>query len=230
MNFKIRPRLLFLSLFTTSFLLANEISLKDKNENWFLDGYSVTVGLSVQEITLNYYKKNDDSDPAGVMTNGMDVTYLFRVFSPFQVSASGKWGYFFETGFSSFNMTLQNIGNNEKDLGTSVKGKYAYITPIAFYLLGPIPKNENKLSIIIGVGIGAGYLKASGNMILTEDGSNNKINIDESGFDLAASLLIEARYNHFGVRIYGGGPTLYYGNNSLSAVEFAVDIGYIYTF
>ena len=218
-------------VFTIVFLSYGEDNVTlNKDNGWFLNGYSLTVGVSVKELTLNYYRNSSDSDPAGVMTNGMDFTYLLRAFSPYQVSENGKWGYFFETGFSSFNMDLQNVGNNEKDLGTSVKGNYFYITPIGFYLFGPIPKNKNELSVIIGAGVGVGYLNAKGDMILTEDKSYEKININKSGVDIAVSLLMEARYNHFGIRIYGGGPILNYSNSSLSAVEFAFDIGYIYTF
>lgn len=195
-----------------------------------LKGYTLTVGISAKQLDFDYYRNKNDSNPSGSMTEGMYITYLLRAGSPYILSNSKRWGYYFETGISDFSMSRQNVGNREKKLGTSVDGRFWYISPIGFYLFGPAPENKNELSLITGIGVGIGYLDADGDMILTEDGSNDLHKVDANGVDLAINLLIEAHYGKWMTRIYGGGPFLDKGGSTYSIFDFAWDIGYTYTF
>ncbi|MGA1871054.1 MAG: hypothetical protein ACMUJM_21175 [bacterium] len=169
-------------------------------------GYTLTIGVAAKQLDFDYYRPEDDNDPAGSMTEGMYFTYLFRAGSPYNLSENKKWGYYFETGFSKFSMSKQNVGDEEKNLGTSVKGHFWYVTPIGFYLFGPVPSNKKEISLLAGIGIGAGYIDAKGDMILTEYGSNELHKVNHRGFDLAVSILLEAHYGKWMTRIYGGGP------------------------
>lgn len=213
------------------FVAMQSTTLKAEENVSIMEGYSLTIGASVKQLDFDYYRSVDDDDPAGSMTEGMYVTYLIRAGSPYNLSQNKKWGYYFETSFSSFSMSKQNVDDEEKNLGTSVKGHSGYITPIGFFLLGPLPRNnKNKLSLLTGVGIGLGYLSAKGNMLLTEDGSNELFEVDENGFDLAVSLLLEAHYGHWMSRIYGAGPLLDSGESTYSVFDFTWDFGYTYVF
>ena len=204
--------------------------IQAENSTSALNGYTLTLGFAMKELSFDYYRSDNDIFPAGSMTEGMYPTYFFRAGSPYVLSENKKWGFYFEAGFSNFSMSKQNVGNDEIDLGTSVDGNYWYITPIGFYLFGPVPKNKDELSVITGIGLGPGYVSARGNMILTEDGSNELLKVDTQGVDLAVSILIEARYGKWVSRIYGGGPFLTSNSSTYSAFDFTWDFGYIFTF
>lgn len=216
------------NFFVLCLLLPAHIRAEDSES--IFSGYTLTVGITAKQLDFDYYRLVDDLDPAGSMTEGMYATYLLRAGTPYVLSENKKWGYYFETGFSNFSMKKQNVGYDERDLGTSVDGNYWYVAPVGFYLFGPVPKNKNELSVIAGVGVGVGYLSAKGDMLLTEDGSNELLQVDVKGTDLAVSVLLEARYGAWMTRIYGGGPSLDKGESSYSIFAFSWDFGYVFTF
>jgi len=215
---------------TILFFFIFPVSIKAEDNVSLLSGYTLTAGVSMKQLDFDYYRSGNDISPAGSMTEGMYLTYLLRAGSPYVLSDNKKWGYYFETGFSDFAMSRQNTGNKEKDLGTSVNGNFWYMTPVGFYLFGPVPDNKNELSIIAGAGLGIGYMSAKGEMILTEDGSNELHKVDIKGFDLAVNILLEARYGKWVSRIYGGGPYLDTGASTYSVFDFSWDFGYTHTF
>ena len=217
-------------LFAAIILVLLPFPIKAEDDDSLLAGYSFTVGASAKELTLNYYRSADDSDPAGIMTGGLYYTYLLRASSPFTLRENSRWGYYFETGFSNYSLSKQNVGEEELDLGTSVSGTYWYITPVGFYLYGPVPGEKKELSILTGIGVGIGYLKAKGSMKLTEDGSNQLHNVDKDEIDIAVSVLIEAYYGHWVSRIYGGGPYTESRQDAYNIVNFSWDVGYTFVF
>jgi len=78
--------------------------------------------------------------------------------------------------------------------------------------------------------VGVGYLIAQGEMILTEDGSNERLPIDVNGVDIAVTLLLEGRYRHWVTRMHGGGPYLDRGGHTYSLFGFSWDLGYRFAF
>lgn len=199
------------------------------NSSLFKD-YTLTVGVSAKEMDFDYYRHSGDSSPSGTMTEGMYFTYLLRAGSPYVLIEGQKVGYYFETGISDFSMSKQNVGDEETDLGTSVAGRFWYVMPVGFYVFGPLPGNKKELSVLAGAGIGIGYLDAKGDMLLTEDGSNELHQVDTNGVDIAVSVLIEAHYNKWVSRIYGGGPLLDVGESTYSLFDFVWDFGYTHSF
>ena len=203
------------------------------------EGYSFTISLSSRELSLDYYPA--DADPKkeklqdlASMTSGMRTTPTILLKSPYQFEAGEKWGYYFESSVGRFSMTLQNVetanGIEELDLGTQVNGDYWYITPIIFGLYGPLPQGQPEWSHIIGLGVGVGYMNAKGTMQITGDGSNRLLKVDESGFNIAVSILYEVHYKNWMLRIFDGGPSLTRGLFSYSINEFSMDFGYVVRF
>lgn len=219
-----------MSVFVIVIFVLLPFPIKAENDNSLLAGYTLTIGASAKELVLNYYRSADDSDPAGIMTEGLHYTYLLRASSPYSLRENSRWGYYFETGFSNYSLSKQNVGEDTLDLGTSVSGTYWYVTPIGFYLYGPVPGEKKELSILTGIGVGLGYLRAKGSMMLTEDGSNLLHNVDKDEIDIAASILIEAYYGHWVSRIYGGGPYTESRQDAYSIVNFSWDVGYTFVF
>ncbi len=203
------------------------------------EGYSFTLSLSSQELSLDYYPADVDYEKEKLqilasMTSGLKTTPTLLLKSPYQFEAGEKWGYYFESSVARFSMTLQNVetanGIEELDLGTQVNGNYWYITPIIFGLYGPLPQGQPQWSHIIGLGVGVGYLNAKGTMRITGDGSNRLLKVDKSGFDIAVSLLYEVHYKNWMLRIFNGGPSLTRGLFSYSINETSMDFGYIVRF
>lgn len=209
-------------------LLAEE---PDGEKTWPLSGYSVSAGPTFKLMEFDYYRSSEDSEPAGTMTEGFNVSYFVKLGSPYHFfSNSRRYGYFFEAEYSGFSLDKQEIGAEERDMGTSVEGSFWYVTPVAFMLFGPVPQGEKEWSVFLGVGAGLGYLDVSGDIYLTEDGSYDYRTVDESGVDIAASVIIEAHYDHWVTRISGGGPFLEVGDNTYSMFSFSWDLGYSFYF
>ncbi len=213
-------------------LMASVTALAD-------EGYSFTLSLSSRELSLDYYPA--DSDPSkeklqilASMTSGMKITPTILLRTPYQFEAGTRAGYYFESSIARFSMTLQNVetadGIEERDLGTQVKGDYWYITPVVFGLYGPLPQGQPEWSHIIGLGVGIGYLNAKGSMQITGDGTNRLLTVDESGFDIAVTLLYEVHYKNWMLRVFDGGPALTRGLFSYSINEFSMDLGYVVRF
>ena len=193
-------------------------------------GYRLTAGVSVKEVTFQYFRSENDSSPAGEMTEGMDLTYVLRAESPYFMGKKGKFGYYLEFGLSGFSMSKQNVDLEEKELGTSMKGRFFYITPVSFFPIYGFENQNDSLSILGGAGLGIGYLDAKGEMILTEDGSGERHVVDVGGFGIAVSILLEFRYGRWMSRIYGGGPFLDRRGSTYSIFGFSWDFGYSFVF
>jgi hypothetical protein len=84
-------------------------------------------------------------------------------------------------------------------------------------------------SFKFGIGLGIGYLAASGNVKLTET-TQAIHNFDVGGLGTAINVLMEYRYNHWYTRAVGGGPYIQKGAYEYSIFDFSMDFGYIFTF
>lgn len=195
--------------------------------------YGITLGLSIKQVDFDFYRHVDDLEPTGIMTNGMYFTYMLRLGTPYKTFGKGKigLGYYFASGISNFSMNKQEVNLVEKNLHTQVDGFYAYFTPTGFVWFGAAPnQREKRFGLLIGTGLGLGYLRSHGNMILTEDHSqeNLNVNIDDTG--MAVTILMELYWGPWVASIYGGGPYAGQGDSEFSVFEFSTDFGYRFEF
>lgn len=195
----------------------------------FLKGWTITAGPSFKELLLDYTRSGSENI-AGSMTEGLYTTYFIRVGSPYWLTKSKRWGWNIEWDYSDFHMTKQNVGTEEMDLGTEVYGYTWYISPMGLLLFGAVPEGNPEFSLITGISVGLGYIQATGDMLLTEDGSNEYIEIEESGFGINASILLEVHYWNLMSRLQFGGSVLGSDRATYDAFEMVWDFGYTLRF
>ena len=115
-------------------------------------------------------------------------------------------------------------------MGTSVKGKFLYITPIIFYNWGDaVFKNGKGHAFKIGLGLGLGYLQAKGNIVFTETTSET-VNIDINDIATTFAMMLVYRFNNVSIRFRGNSPGVSYEDTNYDIIESAMDVRYIFTF
>ncbi len=89
---------------------------------------------------------------------------------------------FFEAGYSDFSTDKQTVEDEEKDLGTSIDGKYYYLMPMIYY--SEVEKGGNfsdSSGLVFGIGLGIGSLKAEGTAVYYKINPTQKNQIDVDG-------------------------------------------------
>jgi len=192
-----------------------------------LSSYRLTLGVSVRSTDL------DVDNTGGTVTNGTlseDFSYwpFIMLSSPYKFFGESNWGGLMEYDFSVFELNQQLVNDELVDLGTSVKGYYAFVTPTVFYSFsGQRPHGKYDQTVITGLGIGLGYLNASGDIIFTET-TQQRVDIDVSGAALAVSLFVDYRVGNFQTRISGGLTSHTKGAYDYDAFGFSWSFGYIF--
>lgn len=194
-----------------------------------LRGSTIAVGPVLKSVDFNYTRP-DEEEYAGSLTEGSELTYFIRYGTPCYFSENKRWGYNFELEYSNFHMTKQRTGSRELDLGTEVEGHYWYLRPIGYILSGPIPEGKPEFSWIGGLGLGLGYIQVEGDIILTEDGSDEHVSIDQRGFGISANLILEAYYWNLVSRLNFGGTVLGDDGAAHDIFEISWDLGYVFRF
>ncbi|MDQ7011620.1 MAG: hypothetical protein Q9M29_07350, partial [Mariprofundaceae bacterium] len=107
------------------------------------------------------------------------------------------------------NISQQKVAGNEMNLGTSVKGYYAYLTPTIYYRLGDKYSMESPNWMgTVGFGIGVGYLNVRGDVITTETTPQQRLRVDDSGIGLSAGVFLEVIKHGWFLRLANFGPIL----------------------
>lgn len=192
-----------------------------------LSSYRLTPGITVVSTDFDVYNKGSTN------TNGTfseDFTYwpFLTLGSPYKYFGESNWGGLVEYNFSVFELDQQLVNDELVDLGTSVKGYYAFVTPTVFYsFTGQKPHGKYDQTVITGLGMGFGYLNANGDIVFTET-TQQRLDIDVSGAALAVSLFVDYRFGNFTTRISGRGVTYTEGDFNYDTFGFAWSFGYIF--
>lgn len=192
-----------------------------------LSSYRLTPGITVRSIDFDVYNKGS-SDANGTLSEGFSYWPVIMLGSPYKYFGESNWGGLMEYSFSGFELNQQLVNDELVDLGTSVKGYYAFVTPTVFYsFTGQMPHGKYDQTVITGLGVGLGYLNGSGDIIFTET-TQQRIDIDVSGAALAVSLFVDYRFGNFVTRISGGLTSHTEGAYDYDALGFAWSFGYIF--
>lgn len=196
------------------------------NADKLLNGYSLRVGLANKALDLEVYEAGA-SVYSGAATEGEYDTISLSLTSPYSFFKDTSFGYYLEYGISNFAMDRQviNGGQYEADLGTNVDGYFLYVAPVLYYNIGDNVNQVKKDAFIIGLGIGAGYLKADGNIIFTETSLEN-FDVDIAKFDLAFVVLLEYHHNNWFIRYQNSGPSVAAGSYDYELQDDSLTIGY----
>lgn len=221
------PFMLLIAVIAPSGACRGDASILD-----LLSAYRLTAGISVNSTDFDVYDKGSTSSN-GTLSEDFSLFPFITVGSPYRYFGDSNWGGLMEYSFSGFKLNRQTIGDdpdNLVDLGTSVSGYYAFVTPTLFYsFFGKEAHNERNHALISGIGVGLGYLNASGDIIFTES-TQERVNIDVSSTALAVSLFVDYRIGNLMTRLSGGLVTVPQGEFDYDAFGFTWDVGYVFGF
>ena len=204
-----------------------EISWGDSIVGDLLSSYRITAGISVNSIDFDVYNEGGIS-PNGTLSEEFSYSPIIILGSPYKFIDESNWGGLMEYSFSTFQLNQQLVNDEFVDLGTSVKGYYVFVTPTVFYsFLERNPRNKYDQTLLTGIGVGLGYLKATGDIIFTET-TQERHEIDVNGVALAISMFMDYRIGNFVTRISGGLTSHTNDNLDYDAFRFAWNFGYVF--
>ena len=214
----------FICIFVIALLAMPASSLGDAIDQSL--GYRVTTGINVSATDFDVYNKGS-TDTNGTLTEDFSYAPFIILGSPYKFLKDSRWGLLMEYNFSGFRLSKQFVTGENVNLGTSVNGYYAFVTPTLFYLFDNAVLADRRRSLIAGMGIGIGYLKATGNIKLTET-TNQLFDIDVSGVATAISLFVDYRIGDFMTRLSGDLTTLSEGDFDYDSFAFNLGVSYVF--
>lgn len=171
-------------------------SIKAHNDTW-----SYTIGINIKQLSLDVYEKNN-TDPKGILTGDFLIVPELGVESDITYFSNSNWGYKYAINFGAFEMDTQEVVQEDIDLNTSANGYFIYAMPVGVY---DFLKNKKDQHLLLGLGIGLGYLKASGDIILTESTPQIRHNFNFSELTYSYGLYLDYSVNSwsYSINLYG---------------------------
>lgn len=202
-------KILFLSFF---FFSSNTLA---SDNDW-----NYSVGLSLKQLSLDVYEKGR-TNPEGILTENYTITPELGLASKITYFSDSSWGYKYVLNFGRFEMTTQEVDLEDVNLGTSANGYFLYAMPVGIY---NFHKGKENSSILIGFGVGIGYLNASGEVILTESSPQVTHDLNFSELTYSYGLFFEHEINSwsYGISIYG--PEITKGAYEYNLFDFGITL------
>lgn len=201
--------------------------------SWLWDyltvGASLTAGIGTRQAELTVTDKA--TAQAGTLVQRDDEAYFLSYSTRPSFLGNTMFGYTFLFNYTTIEMDRQEIEKNVyADLGTRIRGRFAYIVPTGFYQLGQ--HGPRGRYIRLGVGLGFGMAKYDGTIILDYPASTTPVHVANGSYDLkvAASAFLEARYRPWGVNISVAGPSYQDDAYKYNLSDIAYYLSYTYYF
>lgn len=191
-------------------------------------GSSLTLGIGGREADLTVKRLSDNA--SGKLVQRNEKSYFLSYSTRPTFFDDSKFGYDFVFNLSTFHMGQQEVAKNTYlDLGTDGRGKFAYVVPTLFYMWGD---HRHGTYFKSGIGLGAGIATFDGDIILTDSATQDRIAFSHRTTDLrvASSLVLEGRWNNWGIRFTAAGPSLEQDGYEFQLGDIAFSFGYRFTF
>ena len=190
--------------------------------NAFASGnaWNYSFGISVKQLALDVYEKGQ-TDPEGILTDDFRVFPELGFESNITYFSNSSWGYKFAINLGWFEMTTQEVALEDVNLGTSADGYYLYAMPVGVY---NIFKEKENSSLLVGVGLGVGYLNASGDIIFTESSPQTRHEFNISELTYAYGLFLEYVRDSWSYSISLYGPEVSKGDYEYNLFDFGVTV------
>lgn len=189
--------------------------------------YGLKIGLGFSSTDFDVYTEGS-MDPNGTFSEDFTWFPYLTLVSPYRYFGETRAGGMMEYKISGFRLSRQLVGDDLVDLGSSLSGSYAFVTPTLFYsFTGRNASVTLGQSLIIGIGVGIGYLRANGDIVFTET-TGQRFNINISGMAIAVSGFVEYRIHGFELRVYSGLVSHTEGGYDYDAFGFGVNAGYVF--
>lgn len=184
------------------------------------DAWNYSIGISVKQLSLDVYK-NGQTDPEGILTDDFRFFPEFGLESNITYFSNSSWGYKVVVNLGWFEMTTQEVALADVNLGTSADGYFLYAMPVGFY---DFFKNKENSSLLVGIGLGVGYLNASGDIIFTEATPQTRHEINISELTYAYGLFLEYDRDSWSYSISLYGPEVSKGGYEYNLFDFGVTV------
>lgn len=205
---------------------ANDEPQSENNDYIFSFGISyLTVELEVADEHSLIAK--------GILAEEAPNSYFLSLTTPYRYVGE-DWGYYFEYNYSTFNLKHQRLtdfGDEFADLGTSATGYYAYFAPTVFYNFGDrYIKNGDGSNFKFGAGLGLGYLKAKGTILLNLVTPVTLHSFDIADFGYSVVVFLDYRYGNWMLKYSLNGPSINKNGYNYGVYEETIDVGYTIAF
>lgn len=196
--------------------------------DYLTNGSSLTIGIGGREADLTVKRLSDNA--TGKLVQRNQRSYFLSYSTRPAFFADSHFGYDFMFNLSSFHMDQQVTANNTYlYLGTGGSGKFAYVVPTLFYMLGD---QRQGTYLKAGIGLGAGIATFDGNIILTDSATQDRVYFSHKTTDLhlASSLMLEGRWDNWGFILSAAGPSMQQDGYSFQLTDISLNFGYRYVF
>lgn len=175
---------------------------------------TISIGVNIAQQTLQAQKADDPSDRnIGEMETDLSFKPVLSPVLSFKTKnlyfGETRWGGFVEMMAFTFDIDKQVVNGKRVDLGTSVSGYYAYLTPVICYTFGDRYSEKQKdWKVTLGIGGGYGYLNVTGGMIMTEMPDNPRADVSGSGSGFSVGIIFEVEKSMWFSRITNFAPVV----------------------
>lgn len=219
-------------LFFTSVSHAEplEESFSEQLWDYLVNGATLTIGAGVRQSGIKVIRTSDKAEGTIVQRN--DKAYFISYSTrPTYFRTAPHAGYTFSFNLSSFDADQQEIDKDVyEDIGTSVSGSFIYVVPTVFYEWGNYQKTGRFTRL--GFGVGLGFTKFSGDIILTESTDQQRLDLSSEASELriASGIILETRWNHWGLSLSVAGPSFETDDYEIQVQDTAIHLGYSFVF
>ena len=198
----------------------------DKTWDYLVNGASITVGTGLRQAEMTVTRKSDGA--VGKIAQRDEQAYFLIYSTRPSFLRESSFGYTFMLNYSHFNMDKQQVAKDVyQDIGTRVRGNFAYVVPTLFHQWGE-HRYKGKF-VRLGIGLGLGVTTYSGNIRLS-DNSTVAVSNKSYALTIAESAFLEARYRHWGVKLSVAGPTVDNDTHKIQVSDVSVNLGYSFYF
>jgi len=188
----------------------------------------VFLGITAQQSTLFISDDNTQDDLAEMEDKLSIIPALSARSENKYFSDESDWGYFLEFNIGYYNVNRQVVNGNAVNLKTRLSGLSFDLTPTIYYNFGS--KKREEWAFKAGLGIGAGYLSVSGNVILTGQVGQPLLDYNDHAYGFTVGVFFEAVKNHLFFQIKGYGPDAVIGGNDIQLANIKMTIGKTFIF
>lgn len=201
---------------------------------------TISYGLSFDFLVTDVgdFFDVEEGENYEVLGSLYEEKYRFALYinHPYNYFADSNAGYYFNYSYRSIDIDKQDITPNGgsftvADLGTAVSGYNIYAYASLFYNFGDkrIVSHNNSF-FKAGVGIGAGYLKADGDIILTEVPGQPRLNFDIADIGMVYQLFAEYRHGPWIFRAEAVGTEVKHDGKYFVHAMVPIQLGYSFAF
>lgn len=222
-----KPVLFVISLSFSSPIWAHSIN-KPLNRSFY------DIGISQNQFAIKVHHASGEKspEPKGLIESKNYTSAYLAVNSPYNYfDITGKdVGYYYKFSYNSFALKEQPIFNDSRTSKEEVNGYFVLGNAVIFLNFGAPYVQEQGLSSKLGVGLGLGYIRATGNMLINNRGIIEDQTLDFSKLGLSYEVFVEARKGYWFSRLTYSGPEVEDNDYIYTFVKSAIELGYSFNF